>query len=399
MATWRTVVWAGLFGASTGITACGGTGEGDNASAQTECAVEPPIWYVDFAPTDETLLGVWGRRSDDVFAVGWNGTILHYDGETWTPETIRSDRTLSTRTATTPLTGVAGVPLPADFDPMDPTFVPGPVWACGYDGTILVRGEDGTWDDAPRSDIATVDEDGMPIPATATTAIDFFDITVHDEDQALIVGDTGTLVVWDGFEWRPRALRFESPFPPAPGEPPSIIEPRGTLHGTYTPNGNDYFAVGSAGAAYRSSGGPYAWELIDTTVPNPVRSAWGPNPNNVFAVGLDSLILRFRGGNWTVIRNQGADELPVEFLQDVHGRGGPELLVVGWRGFVAHFRDGWEAEEVPTDRDLRSVWMAEDADVSFIVGAEGTILRRDLRPLQAWQERCLMPDMPMMPMP
>ena len=33
--------------------------------------------------TTETFHGVWGSGPDDVFAVGWFGTILHYDGTNW----------------------------------------------------------------------------------------------------------------------------------------------------------------------------------------------------------------------------------------------------------------------------------------------------------------------------
>ena len=33
--------------------------------------------------TNELLSGVWGTSSSDVFAVGYWGTILHYDGSQW----------------------------------------------------------------------------------------------------------------------------------------------------------------------------------------------------------------------------------------------------------------------------------------------------------------------------
>jgi hypothetical protein len=34
-------------------------------------------------PTSETLNGVWGSATDNVYAVGYRGTILHYDGSGW----------------------------------------------------------------------------------------------------------------------------------------------------------------------------------------------------------------------------------------------------------------------------------------------------------------------------
>ena len=36
-------------------------------------------------PTGNPLHGVWGSSGSDVFAVGDYGTIVHYDGMTWSP--------------------------------------------------------------------------------------------------------------------------------------------------------------------------------------------------------------------------------------------------------------------------------------------------------------------------
>ena len=35
--------------------------------------------------TSNILCGVWGSSGSDVFAVGHYGTILHYDGSSWSP--------------------------------------------------------------------------------------------------------------------------------------------------------------------------------------------------------------------------------------------------------------------------------------------------------------------------
>ena len=37
--------------------------------------------------TSDYLSGIWGSSASDVFAVGGNGTVLHYDGSSWSPMT------------------------------------------------------------------------------------------------------------------------------------------------------------------------------------------------------------------------------------------------------------------------------------------------------------------------
>ncbi len=45
--------------------------------------------------TEEYLLGIWGSSSTDIFAVGDNATILHYDGKSWTPMDARTEKYLT----------------------------------------------------------------------------------------------------------------------------------------------------------------------------------------------------------------------------------------------------------------------------------------------------------------
>jgi len=40
-------------------------------------------WTLMETPTDQPLTHVWGSSPDNVFAAGWNGTVLHFDGTEW----------------------------------------------------------------------------------------------------------------------------------------------------------------------------------------------------------------------------------------------------------------------------------------------------------------------------
>ncbi len=354
------------------LAACGDD-DSTNTAAAGLCPAEPDLrWSEETVPVDTQYLSVWGRSESDVWAVGWDQTIIHFDGQEWSEEVV--ERTLpQSSTVTPPLTSVYGTALPNNAPTDDPTFDPGPVFAVGWEGTILQRGADAVWRDAPR-------------PAnTATVTDDLFGVFVHDEENAMAVGDTGRMWLWDGVEWRKPRFRVPGEFS---GE---FIEPRGKLHAVWSRNGDTYFVVGSGGAAYRSNGSPTEFVSTDTRFAAPLRGVWGTGNENVYSVGLDSIILRFTN-QWRRVQNQDADEVPTTFLFGIHGRRGRDFLVVGWQGIALHYDGRWRAEDTRVTTDLRGVWMAplfpadpEDpesrlVDRSFAVGASGTVLRREVPP-------------------
>lgn len=328
----------------------GACGESDDPSAsigRTDAGVAPVWVSAEDVPTDEQLMSVWGRAADDVWAVGWNGTVIHFDGMVWREETT---------TATVPLTGVAGLPLPADLGPDDPR--PDPVvFATGWQGTLLERAPDGRW---------------MPATVSATFSEDLFGLAVGAEDRGLAVGDSGRLVVWTGTTWTPRPLRVPSEFSE------DLIEPKGTLQRTWTLDGSRFYVTGSGGAAYRSSDGLARFEVIDTRISDPLRGIWGTGNNSVYAVGLDGIILRFSGRQSQRVRNNGADELPAAFLFGVSGQNEDAIAVVGWRGTAIWFDgEAWAVEPTDVDADLRDVWVDTATNAAFAVGASGAVLKRD----------------------
>ena len=77
-------------------------------------------WY---ATTNTRLNAVWPFSDTDVWAVGVNGTILHFDGASWTPVPSSTTQTL---------VGLWGAP-------------DGTLWAVGASGTVLKRSPGGSF--------------------------------------------------------------------------------------------------------------------------------------------------------------------------------------------------------------------------------------------------------------
>ena len=299
------------------------------------------------------LLSVWGRsvrnlEEDidvlDVWAVGFEGTVFHYDGQLWRRETT---------TSTQPLTAVHGRPFPGDYRPGEPEPA---VFAVGWRGTILERRPDRSWG-----------------PATTSTVVaeDLFDVHVGADAHAVAVGDGGRVVAWDGTTWATVPFRVPGEFS---GEP---IEPKTVLKGVWSNDGDRYYLAGSGGASYRSTGGTAAFEALDTRVSEPLRGIWGTGDNDVYVVGLSALIMRF-SGTWRRVQDDGADALPRVFFFGIDGVGQNDVTVAGWQGVIARFVGGrWMVERTDVDTDLRGVWLARDRELGFAVGASGTVLRRE----------------------
>ncbi len=111
------------FGAST---APAGSGRRSNQARSrvlsTRVALESPTRSAARAsapvrqprPLTRILEGVWGTASDDVWAAGQNGILLHWDGTSWSRVTVTSNW----------LKGITG----DEF---------GDVWVVGENGTVL----------------------------------------------------------------------------------------------------------------------------------------------------------------------------------------------------------------------------------------------------------------------
>ena len=51
-------------------------------------------WVLSQSGPGYSLNAIWGKASNDIYAVGSGGTVLHYDGSAWTEQSTPTDRTL-----------------------------------------------------------------------------------------------------------------------------------------------------------------------------------------------------------------------------------------------------------------------------------------------------------------
>jgi hypothetical protein len=318
---------------------CGGDDQG-NLPDPDGPGEDPIVWLLEDVPTRENLFGVWGRSATEVWAVGDRGTILFYNGLVWTAEVSPVRVTL---------TAVDG-----SIDP------DGPIFAVGWDGTVLERRPTGEW---------------IQVGPTPPVPEHLFGVSVGSTKSALVVGEGGRVLGWDDTNgWQ--TLVFQ-----VPGElSGELITPRGELKGVWSRDGRRYYLTGAGGAAFRSANGFQTFEAIDTRISEPLRGVWGTGNDNVYTVGLDGLILQFTN-QWRRVNNNGADSLPKNFFFAIDGLNSGDITVVGWRGAVARFKDGaWVPERTDITNDFRDVWVDPETEIAIAVGATGTAMRRDPPP-------------------
>jgi hypothetical protein len=310
--------------------------------------VGDPILVIDAAP--ERYNAVWGTSRSNVFAVGGDGRILHYNGSSWSRMTneISAD-----------LFGVwANSPTEA--------------WAVGEAGTIL-RFDGTSWTPMPSptsSPLASV----WGIPGgevfavgatqifrlgssptftflTASTVSNIADIWGASRTDLFLAGgggfacppNAGAILRHDGgignepcptFAKRVCPVTYCATVPdcglvaiPPAGCPPveGLIEP---MAGVWGSEGTDVFAVGGEGAIYHY--GVSGWNRM-TSPPSPfLHDVWGTSRADVFAVGDAGTILHYDGSLWSSMPSATTSN-----LFGVWGSSGTDVYAVGDGGDAA----------------------------------------------------------------
>jgi hypothetical protein len=279
-------------------------------SATATVEVTGAAWKVMPVPATGSLRSIWGASDHDVWAVGQAGTILHFDGTTWTRATSGT---------TMDLYAVRGTGS-AD------------VWASGAHGTIV------HWNGSVWTTMTT------PSP-TAT----YYALWAVEPDMVWFVGDQSP-TLWDGSKftafpigitgtlftgWASSSLdlwaagsngRLVYGFPPTV----TTAFDGNTIWGMGATGDSDIWAVAVGGSIYHYD--MHTWSKVPSPATDSLAAVWAHTPKDAWAVGSSSNILHWDGSAWT------ATACPVS--QNLLGVWGSDsgVFATGTNGTVLYYK-------------------------------------------------------------
>ena len=273
----------------------------------------PLEWFPMDSGTTSNLKDIWAISGEDVFAVGVDGTILHYNGSAWSPMTSGTTQALG---------GVWG------SSGMD-------VFAVGNSGVILHY--DGTsW-----------------FAMSSGTITPLSDIWGSSGTDVFAVGLYATVIHYNGSNWFTILSSSGVPY----------------FYSVWGSSNTDVFAVGTRGTIFHYNGRSWYSDPMPSGTTQFLYDIWGGSANDVFAVGGGGTILHYNGSAWSSMTSG-----TTKGLYGVWGSSGTDVFAVGDSGMILHY-DGtsWSTMSSGTINSLSDIWGNSETDV-FAVGTNGTIL-------------------------
>lgn len=208
--------------------------------------------------TEKPIYDIWGFGPDDVFAVGAQSTVIHWNGEKW--ESMLAPGSEDIDYVKVWGTGPDDVYIVADIPKAEEPFG----FLIHYDGS--------SW----RIALAGTDADLRHVHGTAW-------------NDVYAVGQGATIIHYEGKGW---GVQFIDPYE-VEGQDPYYVT--ANLYGVHARTATDAWAVGDGGHIVRYDGD--SWKLA-TVAGTTLRAVWGHNEENAWAVGAAGTILHFTGTQW-----------------------------------------------------------------------------------------------------
>jgi uncharacterized protein YjdB len=302
-------------------------------------------WSRVTVPSAEGLYGVHGLSANDLVVVGGQGTVLRFNGITWT--TINAGGFLGSFYAVTGsaanngrrvLVGDGGV---AQLDGSAVTLVTTPyaprLYSVSMDagGDVYAGGQRGA-----------VLRSGTPW-TTLNLVPDLLDVWTTSATNAFAVGEFGFIYRWNGTAWARQTTPTTA-----------------TLNTVWAASATDAFAGGDNGTMLRFNG--TGWTPMTLPTSSSVYALWGSSASNVFAATVEGEVLRFNGTSWSTSTTTTSG------LWAVYGISPTDVLVSGENGLFLRFNGTtWTTVTPPTSGTLAGLWMTGLTNV-YTVGANGS---------------------------
>lgn len=296
------------------------------------------------------LNGMWGSGPSDVFTVGELGTILHYDGTSWTQQASGTTETLNAIHGTGPdnvyAVGEGGVILHYN----------GNIWSTvpsGTTQTIYGVGTRGEWARAVGPGSLLEFGAGTPTISTQRTGMTGNVTGLWSDgtpNHLVATSLNGEIYRFDGRTWRDMHSGITS-----------------ILWTVWGASASDIFAAGADGVILHFDGSEWAPMTSGTTAI--YNWLWGTSGSNVYAVGSDGVVSHYDGHTWSTV-NTGASE----FFFGVWGSGPNDVYVVGEAGKVLHY-DGlaWATLDTGTQFEFWGVWGTDAQHIFFFADVDGVL--------------------------
>jgi len=323
------VTWSSLnpnvatIGASTGVAAAVASGQAtlmaivDEAvgygvlTASVSGAGRYNIWSAVASGTFDPLHDLWGTSPADVFAVGGNGSILHYDGTGWA-----ADPSVPTSNLLFDVWGVSS----------------SDVYAVGAAGTTL------HFDGASWS-VMSSGTDASMHGVWGASGVDVY-----------AAGDAGTILHYDGAAWGSMASGTGN-----------------NLRAVWGSSTDDIFVVGEGGTVLHYDGA--AWSVMNSGTVENLNAVWGTGSTNVYAAGEGSTVMQYNGSAWSPV-NVG---VAADFT-GIHGDAANDVYVVSSTSGIVHSDgSGWTLYGTGTF-GYYGIWTASNSP-GLAVGSDGVMSR------------------------
>ncbi|MBU1059228.1 MAG: 6-bladed beta-propeller [Proteobacteria bacterium] len=281
------------------------SGTGDGSLVQDKWA-----WVVSNVLTGTSLNGVWGSESRNVYVVGDNGSILHYDGKQWGA----MDSSISTGnlysiwgSSDTDIYAVGDNGLVLHFD--------GKRWS-SIAAAVTADALQDVW--GGGGEVAAVSTSGLVLEnglsTSSATGVALRSLWGSSETDVFAAGESGAVFHFDGKDWSPMNSGTEE-----------------LLNSVWGSSADNVIAVGGNGVIVHYDGN--TWSTMESGTKETLTGVWGMDMNSVFAVGAKGTVLYYNGSAWHT-----ADSLSAGNLHDVWISARGMVFAVGDDGTVVYGR-------------------------------------------------------------